>query len=149
MNEPSVLPPVNLDLKAMLKQFQEMQERLDRMEFIRKNYIEIAGKMDGARQAIFKACKELEDLAQQIDPAIVLNKSARKPRVKQMRSDEMKDVIRSIHEKLIGGVHITTAHIKQMYPDMTTGQIFNLILRLREIDGVQSTKDGRNVRLFV
>ena len=145
--ENSALPPVNLDFKALLKQFQQMQEQVGRSEFIRKNYIEIASKMDSARQAIFRACKELEDLAQQIDPAIVLNKPTRGKK-HRMEKSVHEDIIRNLHAKLTNGTHITVNLIRQMYPDMTMNQLQGMMNRLKKMNGVQIAKDGRNVRLY-
>lgn len=141
------------DIKAFMKEFERMKLENDKLQFYKTDYIAIAQNLAKQMQIIFDACKAIETISKEIDPAraLLIPTHGRKPSTPR---EEIKEMVDTIYQKMQEGVHVTNDLLENMYPNYFAGTsksgLFSMFKkRLEKLPKVQRRMDGNKVILYI
>ena len=71
-----------------------------------------------------------------------------KIRNRTKRSSKIKEVLEECNTAIMNGTFITKSFLQTTYPDLEYYDYNNIMTRLKKLPGIDSTKDGKHIRLF-
>lgn len=148
---PFVMPANPNDLG---KYIQGLVDKVNRLEYIKRQYADIAGKMYKHQNTIMDSCKAINELAHLLDPALVLETQTQRGRAPKTSREDMQAVFGEFAMKLKEGTQVTTRMIQTAYPDISQPSVHRIIHRLAdEVQGARLTQgDGthaKTLRVFI
>lgn len=137
----------NISFSDIVKKMKQIEEENQRLQYTKKRYAELSEKVCKIATVLSEQQELLNNIAQELDPVVKIG--VRSGTDYAAAAARNKQIFLELSEKLTQGTHITTKFIQQLYPELQTYAIQNLMVRLTDLPGVQRVKEGRNVRLFV
>jgi hypothetical protein len=131
-----------LDLVGFKKQFDELMQQNERLEWIKKKYVEHAKEIIDIKQDLISLIERLDKVAHEIDPVLGGTFEKRK-------NIKIKEIINELYDKMKNGVQVTRLLVHSTYPDLIDKQGNYIMEALKKLPGIKQAKDGRALRLYL
>lgn len=124
---------MEIDLKGLQKQINEIANENEKLKRTKEKYIEIAKK-------IREKGEELINIAKEIDPITTTDTTR--------RNTGKKEKIEEIYRLIEAGTQITKEKLSIMYPELTEDDLNNYLQTLKKLPKIEVAKDKGRIRLF-
>ena len=131
-----------MEMDVVFSELKELQKKAKNFELYQQTRVQLSKKINNI-------ASELREMARTLDPAIALEEPRRTRRANSEASEEIRQALKEFLEKMQSGMQVTSEIVRNTYPGWQEHDYHNFMTKLRKAPGVEMTKDGVKMRLFM